>query len=40
MKSPSRMRERVTAVTFALIVVAIIVGVAFAAGYILGKALL
>jgi hypothetical protein len=34
------MRERLTVLTFALIVVASIVGIAFAAGYILGKLLL
>lgn len=39
--SPSaRTRERLTAVTFALVVLAAIVGMAFAAGYILGKLLL
>jgi hypothetical protein len=36
----SRMLERVTVLTFALLVLAVIVGVAFAAGYILGKLLL
>jgi hypothetical protein len=36
----SRMRERLTVLTFALLVLAAIVGVAFAAGYILGKLLL
>jgi hypothetical protein len=40
MTSRSRMRERVTVLTFALLVLAAIVGVAFAAGYILGKLLL
>jgi hypothetical protein len=34
------MRERVTVLTFALVVVAAVVGAAFAAGYILGKFLL
>ncbi len=34
------MRERMTALTVALLVVAIIVGAAFAFGYILGKVLL
>jgi hypothetical protein len=36
----SRMRERLTVLTFALLVLAAIVGIAFAAGYILGKLLL
>jgi hypothetical protein len=40
MRGRSRMRERLTVLTFALIVVASIVGIAFAAGYILGKLLL
>ena len=40
MKRRSRMRERITVVTFALVVLAGIVGIAFAAGYILGKLLL
>ncbi|RDI74545.1 hypothetical protein Gocc_1434 [Gaiella occulta] len=40
MRRRSRLRERVTVVTFALVVVAGVVGVAFAAGYILGKLLL
>ena len=40
MKRHSRMRERVAVLTFALVVLAAIVGVAFAAGYILGKLLL
>ena len=35
-----RMRERLTVVAFALLVLAGIVGMAFAAGYILGKLLL
>jgi hypothetical protein len=35
-----RMRERMSAVVFALLVLAGIVGMAFAAGYILGKLLL
>ena len=35
-----RMRERLTVVVFALLVLAGIVGMAFAAGYILGKLLL
>jgi hypothetical protein len=34
------MRERITVVTFALLVLAALVGVSFAAGYILGKLLL
>jgi hypothetical protein len=34
------MRDRLTAVTFALVVLAAVVGLAFAAGYILGKLLL
>jgi hypothetical protein len=34
------MRERITVVTFALLVLAAIVGISFAAGYILGKLLL
>lgn len=36
----SRMRERLSVLGFALVVVATIVGVAFAFGYILGKLLL
>ena len=40
MRRRSRMRERLTVLTFALLVVASIVGIAFAAGYILGKILL
>ncbi len=36
----SRMRERISVVTFALLVLAAIVGISFAAGYILGKLLL
>lgn len=36
----TRMAERLTALTFALVVLAAIVGLAFAAGYILGKVLL
>ena len=40
MRRRSRMRERLTVLTFALLVVASIVGIAFAAGYILGKLLL
>lgn len=40
MKRRSRMGERLTALTFAVVVVAVIVGGAFALGYILGKALL
>lgn len=35
-----RMRERITVVAFALLVLATIIGVSFAAGYILGKLLL
>jgi len=34
------MRERITVVAFALLVLAAIVGISFAAGYILGKLLL
>lgn len=34
------MKERISVVTFALLVVAAIVGISFAAGYILGKLLL
>jgi hypothetical protein len=40
MRQRSRMRERLTVLTFALIVVAVILGAAFAVGYILGKVLL
>ena len=40
MRRRSRMRERLTVLTFALIVVAVILGAAFAVGYILGKVLL
>ena len=40
MKRYSRARERFAVVTFALIVLVAIVGIAFAAGYILGKLLL
>jgi len=40
MRRRSRMRERLTVLTFALIVVAVILGAAFAIGYILGKVLL
>ena len=40
MRRRSRMRERMSVLTFALVVLAGIVGVAFAAGYILGKLLL
>jgi len=40
MRRRSRLRERVTVVAFALFVVAGVVGVAFAAGYILGRLLL
>jgi hypothetical protein len=36
----SRMVERVTVIAFALIVLAVLLGAAFAAGYILGKLLL
>lgn len=36
----SRMRERVTVVGFALLVLAAIVGAAFALGYLVGKLLL
>jgi len=34
------MRERISVVTFALVVVAVLVSAAFALGYILGKILL
>lgn len=34
------MRERITVVLFALLVLAALVGIAFAAGYILGRLLL
>ena len=40
MKRRSRMRERITVLAFALLVLVGLVGVAFAAGYILGKLLL
>jgi hypothetical protein len=40
MKPRSRTRERVAVLTFALVVLVAIVGIAFAAGYILGKLLL
>ena len=40
MRRRSRMRERLTVLTFALVVLVAIVGLAFAAGYILGKLLL
>ncbi len=40
MKRRSRMRERISVLTFALVVLVGIVGIAFAAGYILGKLLL
>ena len=40
MKRRSRMRERIAVLTFALVVLVAIVGIAFAAGYILGKLLL
>jgi len=36
----TRMRERITVVLFALLVLAALVGTAFAAGYILGRLLL
>lgn len=36
----SRMRERLTVLAFVIVVLATLVGVAFAAGYILGKLLL
>jgi hypothetical protein len=39
-KRRSRTRERIAVLTFALFVLAAIVGIAFAAGYILGKLLL
>ncbi len=40
MRGRSRMRDRISVLTFALVVLVTIVGVAFAAGYILGKLLL
>jgi hypothetical protein len=40
MKRRSRTRERIAVLSFALVVLAAIVGIAFAAGYILGKLLL
>ena len=40
MSPHARMRERISVVAFALLVVGAIVGIAFAAGYILGKLLL
>ena len=40
MKRRSRTRERLTVLVFALAVVLAIVGLSFAAGYILGKLLL
>jgi ABC-type transporter Mla subunit MlaD len=36
----SRMLERASVIAFALLVLAVLLGVAFAAGYILGKLLL
>lgn len=36
----SRMKDRLTVTGFALLVLALILGVSFAAGYILGKLLL
>jgi hypothetical protein len=36
----SRARERITVLTFALVILLGLVGIAFAAGYILGKLLL
>jgi hypothetical protein len=36
----SRTRERITVLTFAIVVLVGLVGIAFAAGYILGKLLL
>lgn len=35
-----RMRDRITVVSFALAIVAALVGIAFAAGYIVGQLLL
>ena len=40
MRRRSRMRERLSVLTFALVVLVAIVGLAVAAGYILGKLLL
>ena len=40
MKRRSRMRERISVLAFALVVLVGLVGIAFAAGYILGKLLL
>jgi hypothetical protein len=39
-KRPSRTRERITVLAFALAVLIGVVGIAFAAGYILGRLLL
>lgn len=40
MRPRSRWRERITVLAFALVVLVGLVGIAFAAGYILGKLLL
>lgn len=40
MRRRSRMRERLTALTLALVILGGIVGISFGAGYILGKLLL
>lgn len=40
MKKHSRMRERISVLMFAVIVLVTIVGAAFAVGYILGKLIL
>ena len=40
MRKRGRMRERLTVLAFATFLLAVIVGTAFAAGYILGKLLL
>jgi len=40
MRGRSRVRERISVLTFALVILVTIVGVSFAVGYILGKLLL
>jgi hypothetical protein len=40
MRRGSRVRERITVLAFALVVLGALVGIAFATGYILGKLLL
>jgi hypothetical protein len=39
-RASSRTRERITVLAFAIFVLAAVVGIAFASGYILGKLLL